>query len=489
MDVHRGAHRTVTSAPPALELRGIVKHFGGVTALDTADCTVRRGSVHAVLGENGAGKTTLMRIAYGLIRPERGAIERNGERVQFPTPSAAIAAGIAMVQQHFSLVPELTVAENVALGGRGRFDAVEAAKRVSAIGDATGLTLDARARVADLPVGAQQRVEIIKALARSATLLILDEPTAVLTPNESRELSAQLRAFAAAGNAVVFVTHKLRDALDVADDITVLRGGRTAHTTSASDASESSLIEAMLGERIPVPPITLATTPGRTMLRAHNATVTDDRGTAVLRNASVTVCAGEILGVAGVEGNGQRELLRVLAGRTAPSAGSVDRPITVGFVPEDRQRDALALELTLTENVALAGAARRRGLIHWGEMEEETRSLLTDFEVMSEGPSARAISLSGGNQQRFVLGRELRMNPQALICENPTRGLDVRAAALVYAKLRQARAAGAAIVLYSADLDELLLIADRVVVCFRGEVRNVARTATAITRALVGGGE
>lgn len=470
---------------PALALRRIAKHFGRVTALDNVDCTIRAGTVHALLGENGAGKTTLMRIAFGLLRPESGSVQRNGSIVRFHSPADAIAAGIGMVQQHFSLVPALTVAENVALGGRGRFRDADAAERVRSICAATGWSLDPHRRVDDLPIGMQQRVEILKAFARSATLLILDEPTAVLAPSESRELLRELRAFAAAGNAVVLITHKLRDALDGADDITVLRQGRVVHSGVANGVAESALVEAILGHRAPAPAMR-SSTQGSVVLRARNVTVADTHGVARLHRASATVCSGEIVGIAGVEGNGQSELLRVLAGRVAPTSGTVEVPAAVGFVPADRYRDALVPEYTLVENFALAGCGQRRGVMRWRELESKTRALLSEFEVVAQGPLARASSLSGGNQQRFIVGRELSIGREALVCENPTRGLDAHAAEAVYARLRRARDEGVAIALYSSDLDELLLLADRILVCFAGEVGGVARSAAAIAGALVG---
>ncbi|HYV98766.1 MAG TPA: ABC transporter ATP-binding protein [Gemmatimonadaceae bacterium] len=485
MDVYTGADGTVI-APPALALRGVTKRFGEIAALNAASLIVKPSTVHALLGENGAGKTTLMRVAYGLTQPDGGVIERNGQRVRWRTPGVAIAHGIAMVQQHFSLVPAMTVAENVALGGHGMLDLRAIAERVKRVAERYGLAVDPDARVGDLSVAQQQRVEIVKALARDASLLILDEPTAVLAPSETEELLARLRAFAREGNAVVLITHKLRDALQAADDITVLRRGATALEVRAGRATPDDLVAAMLGARV-VPPVrTTGAAPGAAVLSLSRVTVRDARSVDVLRDVSVSVRAGELVGVAGLEGSGHQELLRVLAGRRVPSAGTRVGPARVGFVPEDRHRDALLLDESLIANVALSGLAERRGRMPWKQLETDTLAIIRDFDVTAAGPSAPARSLSGGNQQRFVLGRELLNRPPALVCENPARGLDAAAAARIFDRLREARDAGCAVVFHSGDVDELIAYADRIIVCHRGSAREVERTANAIARALVG---
>ena len=478
---------------PALELAGISRHFGAVRALDDASLVVRPGTVHALLGENGAGKTTLMRIAFGLLRPEHGTMRIGGQIVVFGSPADAMRRGLGMVHQHFTLVPAMTVAENVALGGGRaaagwRYGTRSAAERVLALGVQTGLALDPEARVESLSVASQQRVEIVKALSRDAHLLILDEPTAVLAPAEARDLLQWLRQFATGGHAVVLITHRLRDALAVADDITVLRRGRIAWTGRAAAATEGSLTEAMIGGQLAPP--TLAPGKRRTgdpVLSATDLRATDERGVERLHGVSLDVKAGEIVGVAGVEGAGQRELLRILAGRAAPSAGSVVRPGHVGFIPEDRQHDALILEFPLYENVALRGAGERQGLQGWRDVERRTAELIEAFDVRAPGPRINAAALSGGNQQKLVLARELDGAPAALIAENPTRGLDVRASAAVHAQLREARDRGAALLLYSSDLEEVLELADRVIVMFAGTAREIPREPDAIGRALLGG--
>ncbi|HXD21733.1 MAG TPA: ATP-binding cassette domain-containing protein, partial [Gemmatimonadaceae bacterium] len=343
----------------ALTLRGISRQFGSTVALDGAQLEVREGTLHALLGENGAGKTTLMRLAFGMLRPDAGSIEMNGVPRHWRSSADAIGAGIGMVHQHFLLVPAMTVAENVALGDRGLFRAFDpraAAERVRTIGAETGLALDPAARVADLPVGAQQRLEIVKALARDAKILILDEPTAVLSPAESQELYGWLRSFVARGRTVVLITHKVREALALADDVTVLRRGRTVLTGTPAGVGEAAVIDAMVGAPVasdPAPPGSASAAPGQTVASLHGVSVTDDRGITRLRDATVDLRAGEIVGIAGVEGSGQRELLRVIAGRLRPGRGRVGLPARIGFVPEDRLRDALIPAMTLVENFAL----------------------------------------------------------------------------------------------------------------------------------------
>lgn len=491
-----------------LSLEGITHTFGTVRALDGAHLTLRRGTVHALLGENGAGKTTLMRVVFGLLAPDTGIMRWQGNTVRVTSPAQALASGIGMVHQHFTLVPAMTVAENVALGGRGGFDPVTAAQEVVEVAARAGLQLDPHARVSTLPVGAQQRCEIVKALARNVQLLILDEPTAVLAPSEAAELLAWVRRHADAGNAVVLITHKLRDALAVADDITVLHRGRTVLTTRAADTTQDALASAMLGagpgehsangasvhraltetashelrtagESAPVPT--------RAVLSLRNVSWRDERGVTRVRDASLTVHAGEIVGIAAVEGAGQHELLRLLAGRLDAATGEVARPDRVGFVPEDRHRDALLLDAPLFENTALRGAGARRGRMNWSALRESTAGLLTRFDVRAPGPQAVARTLSGGNQQKYVLGRELAEEPQALVVENPSRGLDFKATAAVQTALRAARDAGTAVVVYSSDLDEVLLLADRVYAMHGGAVHEVPPEREAVGRAMLGG--
>ncbi len=477
MVIPSGTNRTVTTAAPRLALTAISRHFGQVTALDGATLTAARGEVHALLGENGAGKSTLMKIAFGLDQPDAGTIDVDGRRSVIRTPRDAMALGIGMVQQHFALVDPMTVVENVALGGIDRFDLAATAARIRRLGAESGLALDPDARVSSLSVGAQQRLEIIKALARNAQVLILDEPTAVLSPTEAKDLLDWTRRFADAGGTVILIAHKLREILRIADRVTVLRRGKTVLTAAASDVTELLLAEAMLGATRTAAPVSQAKAPhasdGQPVLALVNVAAMDDFGVARITNATLTVHGGEIVGIAAIEGAGQRELLRVLAGRLAPSQGTATLPDAVGFVPEDRHRDALVLDATLTENLALRGAARRRGLMPWKTLDDSTQALLRDRDVRAANEHVAVRTLSGGNQQKFVLGRELAATPAALVIENPTRGLDIRATADVHAALRAARDAGTAVVVYSSDLDEVLLLADRVLVVAAGGVRDV----------------
>ncbi len=483
---------------PLLSLEQITVRFGAVTALREVSMAVRAGTVHALLGENGAGKSTLMRVAFGLVRPEAGAVRWRGAPATLHSPADALAQGIGMVHQHFSLVPGMTVAENVALGGRGRFDRRAAAARVREVAARAGLSLDPEARVGDLPVGAQQRCEIVKALARDVSLLILDEPTAVLAPAEGAELLAWVRGYADRGGAVVLITHKVRDAVAVGDAVTVLRRGALALHAGKGEVGEREVAAAMLGgvgaEQRPRGALALevktadldagrdadlAEGPAATrttvaerpaMLVAEEVRVVDGAGVERLRGVTMAVRAGEIVGIAAVEGSGQHELLRVLAGRLTPSAGRVHRPAALGFIPEDRHRDAVLLDASLTENVALRGAGSRRGLMDWPAWGARTAALMTTHDVRAAHEAVPMRTLSGGNQQKLVLARELGEagTVEALVAENPTRGLDFVATAAVHDALRAARAQGVAVVVYSSDLDEVLALADRVVVLHAG---------------------
>ncbi|HXC26197.1 MAG TPA: ABC transporter ATP-binding protein [Gemmatimonadaceae bacterium] len=496
-----------TDGAIALALTAITKRFGATLALDDVSFRVRRGTVHALLGENGAGKTTLMRIAFGMIAPDAGQVSVDGTVRRFGSPADAIAAGVGMVHQHFTLVPAMTVVENVALGGRGVYRRAVVQKRVLAVSERSGLGIDPDAVVGTLPVGAQQRVEILKALVRDARMLILDEPTAVLAPGEARELLRTVREFVARGGSVVLITHKLRDALEFADEVSVVRRGRLVLTDRVGGLDEQALADAMIGsgrnaglavrgvlKRATAPqrpfedPSDRQTRSGdRGMLQLRGVTVRDAMGVERLRGVTLAVQGGEIVGVAAVEGNGQSELVRVLAGRMAATEGSVVRPDAVGFVPEDRQRDALVLDFSLYENVGLFRVGQRSGWMRWEEVRRRTEGVMTAYDVRAAGVGARARALSGGNQQKLVVGREIDGAPRALVVENPTRGLDVHATAAVHQRLLEARDRGAAVVVYSSDLDEVLELADRVVVVYGGMVSEVPREREAVGRAMVGG--
>ena len=480
---------------PPLALANITKRYADVVALENVSFTLRPGTVHALLGENGAGKTTLLRVAFGMTRADHGRIEIDGRPATLRSPADAILLGVGMVHQHFTLVPAMTVAENVMLGGRGMLRRDESVAVVREIAAATGFALDPDTRVESLTVGAQQRVEIAKALARHARILVLDEPTAVLAPAEADDLLQWLRAYADAGNAAVLITHKLREALTIADDVTVLRHGRVTYTGPARESSPSTLTAAMIGAELATAPseqAPRATLTGPDAFRAEHLSLCDERGVTRLRDASFTLRGGEIVGIVGVEGAGQRELLRALAGRLEITQGTLLRPDNVGFIPEDRHHDAVLLDQTLVENVALRGAGARRGRMSWSLLRARTRSLMRAHDVRARTPDVSMRTLSGGNQQKLVLGRELddpeptASGVRAIVAENPTRGLDVMATADVHARLRAARDSGAAIVLYSSDLDEVLALASRVLVIFAGALREVPPERDMIGRAMLG---
>lgn len=512
MVLSRPANGTVSDPAPLLELRGVTHRFGTTVALDDAALAVRPGTIHALLGENGAGKTTLMRIAFGLVEADAASVLVDGEPVTVRRPADAIARGIGMVHQHFNLVPAMTAAANVALGGRGRLDLGAVRRALGPLSVQSGLALDPDAVVDTLSVAQQQRLEILKALYRNARLLILDEPTAVLAPAEADELLRWLREFASRGNAVVLITHKLREAVTAADDVTVLRRGRvvlqvrgarsdasrpTADTLAGAmlgdaDAVSAIATAASAGEPVSAPTTERSATPtsqGAEVAAADSVSVT--RGRESLTAATLTVRAGEVLGIAGVEGSGHQLLLMLLAGHERPDSGAIRRPASVGYVPEDRHRDAIAAERSIAENVALRGAGKRRGLMNWRTWQERAATLVGRYDVRGPGSAAsmarRPVQvLSGGNQQKLVVGRELADGPPLVVAENPTRGLDVRAAAAVRQQLRAAAAAGAAVVVYSPDLDEVLTLADRMLVVHAGTVSECPRDRDAVGRAMLG---
>ena len=474
------------NAAPALSLENIARRFGSVQALENASMVVGDGSVHALLGENGAGKTTLMRVAFGLLRPDAGTIRVRGRTVDLPSPAAAIELGIGMVHQHFSSIPALSVAENVALGGHGAYRADRVRARVRDICEMVGFSLDPDVRAGDLSVGAQQRLEIVKALARGARILILDEPTAVLAPSEAEDLLAMLRRFADTGGTAVLITHKLPEALATADEVTVLRHGRTILAEPVTNVDASKLAAAMIGGAAPTATRRERRHAGPVVLAAQHLAVRDERGVMRTRDVNLAVRSGELLGVAGVDGAGQHELLLCLAGRLPPLSGHVDAPATVGFVPEDRLRDGLILEFDVAENVALHEAGQARGRLAWPRIRARAAEILIEYDVRAQSADALVSTLSGGNQQKLVLARELEPHPSVLIVENPTRGLDIAATAAVHSRLFDACEAGAAVVVYSSDLDEVLALADRLIVMFEGKSREVPLDRAAAGRAMLG---
>jgi ABC-type uncharacterized transport system ATPase subunit len=475
----------VAPAAPALELRQIQKRFGSVHALQGADFTLGPGEVHGLLGENGAGKTTLMHVAYGLVRPDAGQVLVAGVPRDVGSPRAARRLGIGMVHQHFTSVPALSVAENVALAAGWPVAPEPLRRRVQALAERVGLPLDPDLLAGRLSVGLKQRLEIVKALAADARILLLDEPTAVLAPGEIDDLLRVMRTFTASGGSVVLITHKLDEAIAAADRVTVLRQGRVVHTGAVAEQTTASLARAMIGEgeprALPVLPITGTTSGGRAnitgpaLVRVEALEVPRESGFGIaVRGASLVVHGGEILGVAGVEGNGQRELLRAIAGRLLPIRGRLEVAGPVGFIPEDRTTEGLIPDLTLAENVVLGSRPGdpwlRRGWIDWRLARQRTAVLLREFSVAAPGPQTGAFALSGGNQQKLVAARELARAPRVIVAENPSRGLDIRAAAEIHARLLEAAAGGAAILIHSSDLDEVLHVSHRVVVMNRGAV-------------------
>jgi ABC-type uncharacterized transport system ATPase subunit len=472
----------------ALTLDRITKRFGSATALDDVTFTLRRGSIHALLGENGAGKTTLMRVAFGLLRPDAGTIFVDGATVTMRSPADAILRGIGMVQQHYSTVPAMTVAENIALGGRGRFDATIVAASVAALSARVGLPLDPNAVANTLSVAEQQRLEIVKSLAHSARTLILDEPSAVLAPAESRALLRWLREFADGGAAIVLITHRLGEALEIADDITVLRHGRVVLQTPARAATAASLADAMLGGTLGQPGSDRRPPPAVSdvVARATDVAYKDDAGIVRLQRTSFELRSGEVVGVAGVDGSGHRELLLALAGRLAPSEGTLTVPERPAFVPEDRHQEALVLDFTVTENLALRHTRDGPATMPWRALAQAAAHTIREFDIRGASPSTPVAQLSGGNQQKLVLGRELIGNPRLVVAINPTRGLDIRAAAAVRSRLRAASEAGAAVVVYSTDLDELLGLASRLLVVHAGTVVETPLDRTLAGAAMLG---
>ena len=472
---------------------GITKQFPGVVANDAVSFEAAAGEVHALLGENGAGKTTLMNVLTGLYRPEAGEIELYGERVHFQAPRDALAAGIGMVHQHFRLVETLTVAENLQLGWstpRYWLGRRAGMRQVREIAEALSMPVDAGARIWQLSVGEQQRVEIIKAVFRGSRVLILDEPTAVLTPQEAAQLFTTLRAMASDGHAVIVITHKLHEVMAVADRITVLRGGKSVATLEVSEATPRSLAALMVGHEMEIERRRGRESPpgDEVVLAVEGLSAHGDRGGEALRGVSLQLRSGETLAVAGVAGNGQRELAETISGMRSASAGTIRvggralRPgdpraaisAGVAHVPEDRLGTGLAPSLSIARNAVLK--TYRASPISWGpflalkRMADVARALIQRYDVKAPGPETPARNLSGGNLQKLVLGREFGGEPRVLVAAQPTRGLDVGAIETVHSYLRDAAANGVAVLLISEDLEEILALADRVVVMYEGAI-------------------
>ena len=467
----------MTATAPALELRDITKWFGSLAALRDVNFTVRPGTLHALLGENGAGKSTLMHIAYGMLRPELGNIRVDGRSGKFRSPRDARAAGIGMVHQHPTSISAMTVADNVRLfTGTATGDFNDYADWLVQFASGLGLPVDPFARVESLPIAMKQRLEIVKAIAGGARLLLLDEPTAVLAPLEAAELMSVVRNYVAQGNSAVLITHKLTEALANAEEVTVLRRGIVTHRGRADDTSADELAEAMigkkhesLGESRSIGEYGSVGQFGEPLIHAYQLELRS-KAHAARPRIDLAIRAGEIVGIAAVEGNGQRELLRTIAGISPPWSGLLDVRHPIAFIPEDRTTEALVAELTLTENVVLGDAPLSGWRVDWDAAERRTAELLRVHQVRARGPAARARSLSGGNQQRLVLARALEQEPRVVIAENPTRGLDVAAAAAVHRRLDEVAEAGGAVLFHSTDLDEVMERSDRILVMRQGKL-------------------
>jgi simple sugar transport system ATP-binding protein len=479
----------------SLEMRGITKRFPGVLANDKVDFDVKSGEVHALLGENGAGKSTLMKILYGLYHPDEGEILLNGKPVMISSPMDSINLGIGMIHQHFMLVQTLTVAENVALGlpsSRGALtDLDRVSKRILELADIYGLKIDPSAYIWQLSVGQQQRVEIIKALYRGAALLILDEPTAVLTPQEVNELFVIMRQMVRDGHALIFISHKLHEVVDISRRVTVLRDGRTIGTRPTSEITKQDLANWMVGREVGFTPDRGDVTPGEIRLQLEGIHCGSDRGTPGLRGVSLEVRSGEILGIAGVSGNGQRELAEAVTGLRKIVSGHVrleGRDVTnfppgeltermLSYIPEERMRDGMIKDFTVAENLILREHHKppysRSGFLNLGGIANHADKLIREFRVKTPSRDTFAKNLSGGNIQKVVLAREISRNPRAILAAQPTRGLDIGATEYVRMELLEQRKKGAAIMLISEDLDEILALSDRIAVIYEGRIMDI----------------
>ncbi|MGQ9833687.1 MAG: ABC transporter ATP-binding protein [Candidatus Villigracilaceae bacterium] len=485
-----------------LQAKGITKQFPGVLANDHVDFDLRKGEIHVLLGENGAGKTTLMNILYGLYHPDSGEILVNGRPVQINSPNDSIALGIGMVHQHFMLVPVFTVAENVMLGDEtvknGFLDRKTVASKVRTLSHHYSLDVDPDALVGQLPVGVQQRVEIVKTLYRAAQILILDEPTAVLTPQEADELFVIMRGLTERGVSIIFITHKLREVLAVADRITVMRAGRVIGTVTPQETNESKLASMMVGREVILKVDKSEAKPQEEVLKVENLHVLDDRGLETVRGVSFEVRAGEVLGIAGVQGNGQTELAEALTGLRRVRSGRVmingkqmaDKPprslIESGLshIPEDRQRHGLVLGETVADNLVLC-TYYRPPFAKWIVLQQDAidanaRKRIQEFDVRTPSPYVLASKLSGGNQQKVIVARELSRDIKLLIASQPTRGLDVGSIEYIHKEIVLMRDRGIAVLLISAELDEIMALSDRIAVMYRGQIVAVldAKQAT-----------
>lgn len=474
-------------------MRGITKVFPGVRANDNVSFDLKPGEVHALVGENGAGKTTLMKILYGLYKPDSGSIHLKEEPITIKNPRDAIARGIGMVHQHFMLVPPFTVLENIILGMETHSGGVlrleKPASDVKTIMEQNGLPVDLEARIEALPVGVQQRVEILKVLYRGAEILVFDEPTAVLTPQEVEDLFKTLRMMTAQGKGIIFISHKLDEVLDIADRITVIRRGRVIRTMLKSEATKSLIAELMVGKPVLLKVEKERSNPGKLVLEVKDLTIISERGHRVVDDLNLNIRAGEIYGIAGVEGNGQTELVRAIAERSRLESGDVllegnnilswdvrtRRENGIGHIPEDRHRYGLLLPFALSENLVLGRHHRAPfvGKIQFVDrkrIKEYAQESIELYDIRTPSELTPANALSGGNQQKVIIAREMRFEPKLLLAAQPTRGVDIGATEFIYRRLIEARDQGKAVLLVSADLDEILSLSDRIGVIFKGRI-------------------
>lgn len=483
-----------------LELRNITKRFGTLTANDNISLTLEPGEIHSLLGENGAGKSTLMNVLYGLLQPDEGQILIDGKEVKFSGPGDAMAAGIGMVHQHFMLIPVFTVAENVVLGHEptgkiGNLDLNAARKLVKEISDRFGFDIDPDAKVQDLPVGAQQRVEIIKSLARNAKALVLDEPTAVLTPQETDELMDIMRGLAKSGTSIIFITHKLREVQQVADRITVIRQGKVVASPSPK-ASASELASLMVGREVDLDVKRKPAKVGAETLVIKDLTVLDDRQHQMVDGVTFSVHDGEVLAIAGVQGNGQTELAEAILGLRKIHSGSIQvagKDLTrstvrevleagLGYIPEDRKKDGLVSEFSIAENLMLDGSFGKpfaKGVqIDFAKRDEIAHKLIEEFDIRTPSAETLAKQLSGGNQQKVVVARELGRELKVLVASQPTRGVDVGSIEFIHEQIIAARDSGKSVLIISTELDEVLALADRIAVMYRGKIVGIVDSKT-----------
>ncbi|HEW0047723.1 TPA: ABC transporter ATP-binding protein [Streptococcus pneumoniae] len=483
-----------------IEMRDITKVFGGFVANDKINLHLRKGEIHALLGENGAGKSTLMNMLAGLLEPTSGEIAVNGQVVNLDSPSKAASLGIGMVHQHFMLVEAFTVAENIILGSEltknGVLDIAGASKEIKALSERYGLAVDPSAKVADISVGAQQRVEILKTLYRGADILIFDEPTAVLTPSEIDELMAIMKNLVKEGKSIILITHKLDEIRAVSDRVTVIRRGKSIETVEIAGATNADLAEMMVGRSVSFKTEKQASKPKEVVLSIKDLVVNENRGVPAVKNLSLDVRAGEIVGIAGIDGNGQSELIQAITGLRKVESGSIElkgdsivglhpRQITelsVGHVPEDRHRDGLILEMMISENITLQTYYKephsKNGILNYSNITSYAKKLMEEFDVRAASELVPAAALSGGNQQKAIIAREIDRDPDLLIVSQLTRGLDVGAIEYIHKRLIEERDNGKAVLVVSFELDEILNVSDRIAVIHDGKIQGIVSPET-----------